>query len=112
MRKNAFVAKDHIRVINTFRMALNGESFTKKELQMTLKNGGIPSNEIFISELRRSPVLIQVGKNRFKFSSDHPIYYGVLKKVYKDYQRRTRAYNQAYREKKKRLVELSKTEVA
>lgn len=112
MRKNAFVAKDHIRAINTFRMALNGKSFTKKELQVTLKNGGIPSNEIFISELRRSPVLTQVGRDKFKFASNHPVYYGVLEKVYKDYQKRTRAYNQAYREKKKQLAELSKTEVA
>ena len=112
MRKNAFVAKDCIRAINTFRMALNGESFTKKELQVTLKNGGIPSNEVFISELRRSPVLTQVGRDKFKFASDRPVYYGVLERVYKDYQRRTRAYNQAYREKKKRLAELSKTEAA
>lgn len=112
MRKNAFVAKDHIRAINTFRMALNGESFTKEELQVTLKNGGIPSNEVFISELRRSPVLTQVGRDRFKFTTDHPVYYGVLERVYKDYQKRTRAYNQAYHEKKKRLAELSKTEVA
>ena len=110
MRKNAFVAKDHIRAINIFRMGLNGESFTKERLRVTLKNGGIPSNEVFISELRRSPVLTQVGKNRFKFSSDHPVYYGVLERVYKDYQKRTRAYTQAYREKKKRLAKLSKIE--
>ena len=34
MRKNAFVAKDHIKAINLFRIALNGDSFTKKELQL------------------------------------------------------------------------------
>ena len=112
MRKNAFVEKDHIQAINTFRMALKGESFTKEELKVTLKNGGIPSNEVFISELRRSPVLTQVGRDKFKFASDRPVYYGVLERVYKDYQKRTCAYNQAYRKKKKRLAELSKTEVA
>ena len=111
MRKNAFVAKDHIKAINLFRIALNGDSFTKKELQVTLKDGGIPSNEVFISALRRSPVLTQVGKDRFKFASNQPVYWGVLERVYKNYQQKTRAYNQAYREKK-RLVKVTNAEVA
>lgn len=104
MRKNAFVAKDHIRAINTFRMALNGEPFSKEELQVTLKEGGIPSNEVFVSTLRRSPVLTQVGKDQFKFSSDQPVYWGVLDRVYKDYQAKKLAYDRTYRSKKKQLA--------
>lgn len=112
MRKNAFVAKDHIQAINIFRMALNGESFTKEELRTTLKDGGIPSNEVFISALRRSPVLTQVGKDRFKFASTHPVYWGVLERVYKDYQVKTNTYSQTYREKKKRLALVLDTSAA
>ena len=112
MRKNAFVAKDHIKAINMFRIALNGDFFTKKKLQATLKDGGIPSNEVFISALRRSPVLTQVGKDRFKFSSSQPIYWGVLERVYKDYQQKTHTYNQTYREKKKQLANVVNISVA
>ena len=112
MRKNAFVAKDHIKAINMFRIALNGDFFTKKKLQATLKDGGIPSNEVFISALRRSPVLTQVGKDRFKFSSSQPIYWGVLERIYKDYQQKTRTYNQTYREKKKQSADVVNTSVA
>lgn len=112
MRKNAFVAKDHIKAINVFRIALNGESFTKEELRTTLKDGGIPSNEVFISALRRSPVLTQVGKDRFKFASTNPVYWGVLERVYKDYQVKTNTYSQTYREKKKRLALVSDTKAA
>lgn len=104
MRKNAFVAKDHIKAINIFRIALNGESFSKEELQVTLKEGGIPANEVFVSALRRSPVLTQVGKDRFKFASDQPVYWGVLERVYKDYQSKKLTYDRTYRNKKKQLT--------
>ena len=106
MRKNAFVAIDHIQAINIFRIALKGSSFTRDELKKTLRDGGIPSNEVFISELRRSSVLTQVSKDRFRFTTDYPVYYGVLEKVYKDYQKRTSMYNQTYRKKKKQLAEI------
>ncbi len=110
MRKNTFVAKDHIFAINMFRIALNGGSFTKEELKKTLRDGGIPSNEVFISALRRSPVLTQVGKDQFRFATPkHPVYYGILDRVYKDYQSRTNAYQRTYREKKKQEILTSST---
>lgn len=102
MRNNAFVAKDHIKAINIFRVALNGGSFTKDELKQTLREGGIPSNTIFINTLRKMPILTQVGKDRFKFSNPkQPVYYGLLEQVYKDYRVKTRTYQQTYREKKR-----------
>lgn len=102
MKKKMFVAKDHIKAINIFREALNGNSFTREELKQTLKNGGIPSNTVFINTLRKTPVLTQVGKDRFKFSNpNRPVYYGLLDQVYKDYRIKTRMYQQAYRKKKK-----------
>ena len=84
----------------------------KKELQGTLKNGGIPSNEVFISALRRSPIITQVGKDRFKFDSKQPIYWGVLEKIYKDYHQKTCTYNRAYCEKKKQLAAIANTSAA
>ena len=104
MRKNTFVARDHIQAINIFRVALKGSSFTRDELKKTLRDGGIPSNTVFINTLRKTPVITQVGKDRFKFASpDKPVFWGLLDRVYKDYQIKTRAYKQTYREKKRRL---------
>ena len=106
MRKNTFVAKDHISAINIFRIALNGGSFTKDELKRTLKEGGIPSNTVFINTLRKTSILTQVGKDQFKFSKPkEPVYYGVLDRIYKDYQIKIRTYQQTYREKKRQLAE-------
>lgn len=102
MRKNTFVARDHIQAINIFRVALKGDSFTRDELKKTLQDGGIPSNTVFINTLRKTPVITQVGKDRFKFTSpDKPVFWGLLDRVYKDYQIKTRAYKQTYREKKR-----------
>lgn len=102
MGKNTFIARDHIQAINIFREALKGDSFTMDELKKTLRDGGIPSNTVFINTLRKTPVITQVGKDRFKFASpDKPVFWGLLDRVYKDYQIKTRAYQQTYREKKR-----------
>lgn len=101
MRKNTFVARDHIQAINIFREALKGDSFTMDELKKTLRDGGIPANTVFINTLRKTPVITQVGKDRFKFASpDKPVFWGLLDRVYKDYQIKTRAYQQTYLKKK------------
>ena len=104
MRKNTIIARDHIKAINIFRIALKGSSFTRDELKKTLRDGGIPSNTVFINTLRKTPILTQVGRDRFKFATpDKPVYWGVLDRIYKDYQIKTRTYQQTYREKKRRL---------
>lgn len=102
----SFCAKDHIQAINIFRIALNGNSFTKDKLKQVLKNEGIPSNTVFINTLRKAPVLTQVGKDKFKFANPNkPVIYSLLDKVYKDYQNKMRTYQQTYREKKRQLAE-------
>lgn len=107
MRKNTFVAKDHIAAVNIFKQAMQGNSFTKETLRNKLRDAGIPANDVFISELRRSPVLTQTGQDQFKFAYDKPVYWGVLDRVYKDYQIRTRAYRENAKKKKQQelLVE-------
>ena len=89
MKKYKFNAIEHIAAINLFRIKLAGKAFTKAELKQTLKEGGIPSNEVFIRELRKTPVLTSVGKDQFKFSTNKPVYYGLLDTVYGRYHKRT-----------------------
>lgn len=96
MSRRAFYAIEHIKAINTFRIALNGNSFTKSELKQVLKDGKIPSNEVFINHLRKS-ILTTVGKDRFNFVAPKiPIYYKVLDKIYKQYYVTIDKYCQTY----------------
>ncbi len=102
MLDSKFVTESQIRALNTFRINLSGKAFSKAELKQTLRDGGIPSNEVFISALRRSPVLTQVGKDQFKFATpQHPVYWGVLDRVYVDYRVKANTYQKTYREKKR-----------
>ena len=112
MRKNAFVARDHIAAVNIFRQAMQGNSFTKETLKNKLREAGIPANNTFISELRRSPVLTQTGRDQFKFAYDQPVYWGILDRVYKDYQIRTRAYRENYKKKKQQELLAESAQVA
>lgn len=101
----AFVAIDHIKALNVFRLDQKGNSFTKETLKEALKNGGIPSNELFVSHLRKSPVLTQVGKNQFKFATDKPVYWGLLDRVYKDYKITLRRYDDNKKQREKQAQE-------
>lgn len=105
MKKNTFVAKDHISAINIFRKALKGGSFTKDELKKILRDGGIPSNTVFINTLRKTSVLTQVGKDQFKFTTpDYPVCWDLLDSVYRDYRIKIRTYQQTYYKKKSQKI--------
>ena len=100
MSRRAFCAIEHIKAINTFRITLNGNSFTKSELKQVLKDSKIPSNEVFINHLRKS-ILTTVGKDRFNFVAPRiPIYYKVLDNIYKQYYATIDKYCQTYLAKK------------
>lgn len=100
-----FIAKDHISALNIFKMGLNGSPFTKVELKTKLKECGIPQNDLFVSHLRKSPVLTQVGKDKFKFAFNKPIYWGLLDRVYKDYQITLRRYKENKKQREKQVLE-------
>lgn len=85
MRKNAFNAEERIRAINTFRVAMNGKTFTKEQTLTMFKENKIPSNSNFWSVFRKSGIIKEVSKGQFIFASDKPIYYGVLEKIYSQY---------------------------
>lgn len=85
MRKNAFNAKEHIPAINKFRIAMNGKSFTTKELLDVFRENNIPSNATFWSVFRKSGIIKEVGKGQYVFASNEPVFYGELGKVYRQY---------------------------
>lgn len=95
-----FVAKDHIAALNIFKNALNGSEFTESQLIDGLKQCGIPSNEVFRSELKKSAVLKVIAKDKYVFASKDPIYFGVLHNIYLGYHQRVRQYSISHKEKK------------
>lgn len=95
-----FIAKDHIAALNIFKNELQGAEFTEAQLTEGLKSCGIPSNRVFRSELKKSPLLKVTTKDKMAFALDKPIYYGWLDIVYRGYHRRVTQYNKAYKEKK------------
>lgn len=101
-----FVALDCIAELNTFKRDNQNSAFTKETLVNALRECEIPANDVFVSTLRKSPVLTQVGKDQFKFAYTQPIYWGVLDRVYKDYKIRLRTYRENAK-KKKQLEALS-----
>lgn len=85
MRKNAFNAKERIPAINEFRIAMNGKPFTKEQILTMFKENNIPANPNFWAVFRKSGVIKEVSKGQFVFTSDKPIFYGDLEKVYRQY---------------------------
>lgn len=85
MRKNAFNAKERIPAINKFRIAMDGKPFTKEQLLNMFKENNIPSNSTFWSVFRKSGIIKKVAKGQYVFSSDKPIFYGSLEKIYRQY---------------------------
>lgn len=82
MGKNAFNAKERIPAINKFRIATNGKPFTKEQLLNMFKENNIPSNSTFWSVFRKSGIIKEVAKGQYVFTSDRPIFYGTLEKIY------------------------------
>lgn len=90
-----FRAKEHIVGLNVFKRALNGGEFTEEELAVTLKKCGIPSNKVFLSELKKYPVIKKTTTNKYVFAWSTPIYYGVIDFIYERYDRRIKRYKAA-----------------
>ena len=85
MRKRLFNSKNCSPAINKFRIAMNGENFTKDQLLSVFKESGVPTNRSFWAEFMKSGIVKKVGKHEFVFSSDQPIFHGVLDNVYRKY---------------------------
>lgn len=101
MRKNAFVAKEHIASFNEVRVILTSlkTPFPERILKELLKEHNLISNPLFIGELRKSGVL-KVERKMLKFAEDKPIHYNKLQEVYSRYQKKVNEYSRKSRDKK------------
>ena len=100
-----FKAEKSIRAFNVVKVHFNDKSFNRDTLKMLLKMCCIPYNNLFITELSKSPILTEVEKDIFEFDSNEPVYYKILDRVYANYLKREHQYRKTYNAKKKLLLE-------
>lgn len=101
IRRNTFVAEEHIEDFNRVRIILTSlkAPFSEKILKELLKEYNLVSNSLFIGELRKSGIL-QTKKKMLVFV-DKPVHYNQLQEIYSRYQKKVNEYNQRARDKKK-----------
>lgn len=111
MRKNEFIAKEHIEDFNRIRIILTSikAPFSEKILKELLKEYNIISNSIFIGELRKSGVL-KVERKMLRFSEDKPVHYNQLQEIYSRYQKKVNEYNRRAKDKKSSKISENKNE--
>ena len=101
IRRNTFVAEEHIEDFNRVRIILTSlkAPFSEKVLKELLKEYNLVSNSLFISELRRSGI-IQTKRKMLVFT-DKPVHFNKLQEVYLQYQKKVNEYSRRARDKKK-----------
>lgn len=95
MRKNAFIAMDHIAALNEFRehSIQSGDlPLSEDSLRNAFKACGIPSNSLFFLEFRNSGLLVKVEKDMYAWKDTLPIHHQALQSIYSRYQKRAREY--------------------
>lgn len=101
IRRNTFVAEEHIEDFNRVRIILTSlkAPFSEKILKELLKEYNLVSNSLFIGELRKSGIL-QTKKKMLVFT-DKPVHYNQLQEIYLRYQKKVNEYSRRSRDKKK-----------
>ena len=101
IRRNMFIAEEHIEDFNRVRIILTSlkAPFSEKILKELLKEYNLISNSLFIGELRRSGI-IQTKKKMLIFV-DKPVHFNKLQEVYSQYQKKVNEYSRRARDKKK-----------
>lgn len=114
MRKNAFVAINHIATLNEFRKhsIQSGDlPLSEEDFRNTFKACGIPSNPLFFSEFRSSGLLVRVEGNMWAWKNKLPIHHQTLQDIYVRYQKKANGYANARYARKKREEVLKSKEI-
>ena len=101
IRRNTFVAEEHIEDFNRVRIILTSlkAPFSEKILKELLKEYNLVSNSLFIGELRKSGIL--QTKRKMLVFTDKPAHFNKLQEVYLQYQKKVNEYSRRARDKKK-----------
>ena len=101
IRRNTFIAEEHIEDFNRVRIILTSlkAPFSEKILKELLKEYNLVSNSLFIGELRKSGIL--QTKRKMLVFTDKPVHFNKLQEVYSQYQKKVNEYSKRARDKKK-----------
>lgn len=98
-----FKAKEHIKMLNMLKTQTLEQSLllTDRDFKDSLKECGIPSNNLFWIEFKRSGLIQEVGVNVFQWNDPNlPIHFRTLQNIYEKYRTRINKYQSTYKEKK------------
>lgn len=118
MRKNSFVAKDHISKLNDLRIYYSDNdhlTFTEKEFRSKVKQCGIPSSPILFAEFRKAGIINRLHGNVYMFNDpSKPIHYNSLQNVYANYHEKVKQYehNRKHKKSLKKIKENKQIEEA
>lgn len=86
-----FYGLDHIKSFNILRR--RSEVISESSLRIGLKECDLPTNSLFILELRRFNILIKTGRESYSWSKPkRPIHYTILDNVYSEYRNKVQEY--------------------
>lgn len=114
MRKNAFVALNHIVPLNEFRAnSIKHEDLplSEEDFRNAFKACGIPSNALFFLEFRRAGLLVRVEGDMYAWKNNLPIHHQTLQGIYTRYQKKVNEYSNARYARKKREKALKSKEI-
>lgn len=114
MRKNSFVAIDHIKALNEHKQDTiqhGNLPLSDRDFKNLFKSCNIPSNSLFFLEFRNFGLLTKIGKNMYTWSNELPIHHKSLQIIYERYQQRANTYVHTYLTKKKEAKILKDKEI-
>lgn len=97
--RKPFVAMEHIKDFNNVKISLLYLSFTEDKLRKKLKENGIISGKMFISELIKYGILTKDYLGSLHFADSKPVHYTSLHEVYLNYLETTAKYERNRRSK-------------
>ena len=98
-----FKAKEHIKMLNILKSQTLEQQLllTDRDFKDSLKECGIPSNNLFWIEFKKSGLIREVEANVFQWNNaSSPIHFKTLQDIYKRYHARMVKYQSSYKEKK------------
>lgn len=93
-----FQGLDHIKSFNILRR--RSEVISESSLRVGLEECNLPTNSLFILELRHFNILIKTGRESYSWSKPkRPIHYTILDNVYSEYRNKVQRYYQVKKAK-------------
>lgn len=92
-KRSKFNAVASAKAINTFRISLGGNSFTKEQILDIFRECNLPTASQFWSLFRRAGIVKRINHSQFTFTSDSPVYFGLIETIYNKFYAMNKKYS-------------------